>query len=135
MTFPQLLLLASALSLIALLVWQRNARRRSHEVASLSRRGGPFHCVAVRPRGKACVAVRALQGHRFLAGEAPNIPVPGCTSAVCRCGYVHFDDRRLAERRNPYRPPPMHHDDHQAPNRRARRDRRRDPRLLTREAA
>lgn len=132
MTFPQLLLLVSVLSLIALLVWQKRERRRMDEIATLARAGSPYHCVAIRSRGEFCVAARALAGRRLLSSEAPTLPVPGCTSANCRCSYAHYDDRRVEDRREMYRSRQMHDD--MRPERRLRKDRRRDPRLRTSEA-
>lgn len=134
MGFPQLLLLACALSLIALLVWQRRARQRDQEIATLARAGGRYHCVAIKARGEPCAAARGLVGRRVLSNEAPKLPVPGCTSAVCRCSYVHFDDRRVDDRREAYRAQ-QYSDAHQRIERRNRKDRRRDPRLRTMEAA
>ncbi|MGB7990122.1 MAG: hypothetical protein WCF44_12035 [Candidatus Methylophosphatis roskildensis] len=132
MTFPQLLLLVSVLSLIALLVWQKRERRRMDEIATLARAGGPYHCVAIRSRGVVCVAARTLVGKRLLSSEAPTLPVPGCTAANCRCSYVHYDDRRADDRREIYRSRQLHDD--LRPERRMRKDRRRDPRLRTSEA-
>ena len=131
MTFPQLLLLASVLSLVALLIWQRRERQRMDEIATLARAGGPYHCIAIRSRGEPCRAARAMAGRRLLSREAPSLPLPGCTSASCRCSYIHYDDRRVDDRREAYRARQMHDD--QRPERRSRTDRRRDPRLRTME--
>jgi len=61
-----------------------------------------FHAVEVRAAGKACASSRALKGKRFLSTEAPPIPLPTCTQEVCSCVYVHFDDRRMVQRRDVY---------------------------------
>lgn len=60
-----------------------------------------YRCVGIETPDPhaACSAVRALSGHRFLAGQAPQIPVPGCSAARCTCKFVHFDDRRSGDRR------------------------------------
>jgi hypothetical protein len=64
---------------------------------------GNYHCVEVHGGKEACEAVTSLEGNRFLPHEAPALPVPGCNAKKCTCGYMHFDDRRQEDRRNPYR--------------------------------
>jgi hypothetical protein len=60
-----------------------------------------FHGVAVKaPGGHACAAVVRIEGQRFLADEAPQLPLEGCSHVDrCRCVYVHFQDRRTGSRR------------------------------------
>ena len=78
MTNVQLVLLASALLLIALLVWQKRARRRDQEgIATLARAGEPYHCVAIKARGVPCAAARELIGRRLLSREAPKLAGSG----------------------------------------------------------
>lgn len=134
MTIPQFLVVAGTLMLIVLLYWQRRARRRTDEIVGLSRAGGQFHCVAIRSRGTPCAAVREFAGKRFLSGEAPDLPVPGCTAAVCRCSYVHFGDRRVGDRREIFGARRIPDDYHLRTDRRLRKDRRRNSRMRTREA-
>lgn len=47
-----------------------------------------------------CQAVRGIAGKRFLADEAPRLPLNDCDAAVCRCKYKRFDDRREDSRRS-----------------------------------
>lgn len=61
-----------------------------------------FHCVEVHKGIHACKAVQDLGSTRFLSDEAPHLPVPGCTAAQCTCSFIHHDDRRDDDRRNPY---------------------------------
>jgi hypothetical protein len=59
-----------------------------------------FHGIAIEPGDRACDAVRALKGVRFLSEEAPHLPLDGCNCAQnCRCVYRHFADRRTDSRR------------------------------------
>ena len=60
-----------------------------------------FHGVAIIPgRDIHCEAVEALANVRYLADEAPMLPVAGCDCRPdCRCRYQHFDDRRTEARR------------------------------------
>jgi hypothetical protein len=60
----------------------------------------PYHCVSIRFGPNCCQQVRAIDGQRFLAGSAPQLPLPGCEAASCDCRYVHYDDRRAEERRS-----------------------------------
>lgn len=130
----QFVALAAAVMLIAVLVWQWRERRRDEEIALLARAGGRYHCVEIRSRGRPCAAAQAFAGRRFLPRAAPPIPLPGCTAMSCRCAYVHFDDRRVGDRRSPFasrQAREMVADDLE---RRRRADRRRKPGLRTAEA-
>lgn len=97
-----------ALVLLACAVLLAYAMRRAlgAKKTPLVRPGGterhPFHCVEVQSDDAACTAVRQLAGLRFLSAQAPLLPVVGCNAAVCSCRYVHRDDRRQEDRRNPY---------------------------------
>ncbi len=64
--------------------------------AAMARR---FHGITLKPGPKACDAVQAFAGKRFLPQEAPQTPVPGCDQATCQCGYAHHSDRRDEEDR------------------------------------
>lgn len=81
--------------------WYARARRRAARDAGRAARNH-YHCVEVQAGSQACEAVREWGGKRFLSDEAPPLPVVGCRSALCGCRYVHYDDRRQDDRRNPY---------------------------------
>lgn len=66
------------------------------------RSGRHYHSVVIAPGEKCCATVRALTGVRFLGQEAPLLPLAKCDAGECRCRYVHFEDRREDDRRNPY---------------------------------
>jgi hypothetical protein len=89
------------------------------------KQGGPgnYHCVEVHCGSTGCGAARSLAGIRFLPHEAPALPVPECTNATCTCAYVHHEDRREDDRRNPYRQWALDLPDISS-ERRARNDRR-----------
>jgi hypothetical protein len=59
----------------------------------------PYHAVGIEPGLNACDAVSRFVKQRYLAREAPSLPVQGCTERECTCHYKHFDDRRGAPRR------------------------------------
>jgi hypothetical protein len=59
-----------------------------------------WHAVHVAPGKGACPAAIALGKRRFLAKEAPRLPLPDCTSPdKCTCSYRHHKDRRSTPRR------------------------------------
>lgn len=60
-----------------------------------------FHGVAIRPAETPCAAAAGLANVRYLADEAPMLPLADCSNpAGCRCTYEHFDDRRTQARRD-----------------------------------
>ena len=59
--------------------------------------------VTVKPCAGCCQAVKRIRGRRYLANQAPTLPLDGCTSGACSCSYVHYEDRRedvMGDRRN-----------------------------------
>lgn len=64
--------------------------------------GGRFSGVEIRTRGGACRAAHALQGRRFLAKDAPALPLPDCTHVQCACTFSKLPDRRTEGRRLDY---------------------------------
>lgn len=65
-----------------------------------------YHAVSVRLGESACLAAKTIEGKRFLAAEAPPLPLAECSSADdCRCRFVHHEDRRSSrDRRSPFAP-------------------------------
>jgi hypothetical protein len=61
--------------------------------------GGRFGAVQIRPRGKACRAAHLLGKYRFLAKNAPPLPLRECTAARCACTFSKLPDRRTEGRR------------------------------------
>jgi hypothetical protein len=124
-------LLICAVILVGTVLWWNYARRPARPAAGSARapRGsdGDYRCVEFKFKSDACHAVRMFEGMRFLHGQAPEIPVPGCDAAKCACHYVHHADRRHEDRRSPtaYQPP--------GSDRRIKRDRRRTPKSPTRQ--
>jgi hypothetical protein len=109
--------------LTALALWWRHGGERQYSsaagVRNLKYPDGNFHCVELRFRPDACDAVKVIGTKRFLPGEAPAVPLPGCDAAKCTCRYVHHDDRRHSDRRSTSQYIPAGSD------RRLKRDRRR----------
>jgi hypothetical protein len=84
----------------------RLARRRQAESRAApplpptnAKAGGRFGAVEIRSRGAACRAAHAIRGHRFLAKDAPSLPLQGCTLEQCACSFSKLKDRRSEGRR------------------------------------
>ncbi len=99
----QMLALA-LLAATAAIGWRYAAGKKKPPAAAAAKRDarGRYHCVEVRPGVPACEAAKSLGLARFLSGEAPRLPMPGCSEPRCACSYIHHDDRREDDRRNPY---------------------------------
>jgi hypothetical protein len=98
-------------------------QRSSAPPAPRAKLGGRFSAVQIRPRSGACRAAQLLQGHPFLAKDAPALPLPECNAARCSCTFSKLPDRRSDGRR-------LEHGGLSASlflatNRRTKRDRRR----------
>jgi hypothetical protein len=77
----------------------RGRAPRPGPAAPRAKTGGRFGAVQIRPRGNACRAARLLEGHRFLAKNAPALPLRECTAARCACTFSKLPDRRSDGRR------------------------------------
>ena len=62
-----------------------------------------YHAVSIHYAEGACAAAKALSGQRFLANDAPRLPLPACDAHQCRCYFAHHGDRRAhRDRRSPF---------------------------------
>ena len=78
---------------------QRQDRRISRRPGDTAK----FHAVSIKPGAYACRAANEIAGQRFLASEAPNIPLPACDATACDCHFIHHEDRRSGkDRRSPF---------------------------------
>ena len=60
----------------------------------------PWHAVAIVTAQPHCPVCGPHKGIRFLAGEAPLLPLKGCPNPqACNSVYKHFADRRAGPRR------------------------------------
>ena len=59
-----------------------------------------WQSVSIVPGRGACDGVEKLREQRFLAREAPRLPLPSCTKQDrCQCKYQRHADRRADTRR------------------------------------
>lgn len=90
-------LLAAVAWLLGSTLAQRHGTARVREQAA--RRSRKYHAIEVRSHGTPCEIAQGVKGRRFLAAEAPPLPLPGCGGASCECYYQHHEDRRREDRR------------------------------------
>jgi hypothetical protein len=105
------------------LLFRRRAAPQDPVARQTKPAGGRFGAVEIRTRSGACQAARSLEGQRFLAKQAPALPLAACTAVQCSCKFAKWSDRRSEGRR-------LEHGGLSASiflanNRRTRRDRRR----------
>ena len=77
--------------------------RQDRRVRRSLRDSSKYHAVSIKPGAYACMAANAIAGQRFLASDAPSLPLPDCDAAECECHFTHHDDRRSGkDRRSPF---------------------------------
>ena len=60
----------------------------------------PFQAISIYRGIDACTAAKRFADYRFLAKDAPPLPLMGCTMpAGCQCKYLKHKDRRTESRR------------------------------------
>jgi len=80
--------------------WFRTRRGAAHAPrARETRPRTEFSSAEIRLSRDACESARALKGRRFLAKEAPALPLPHCSAPRCSCSFVKLPDRRTDDRR------------------------------------
>jgi len=79
-------------------LWLVKRRRRKAEAPGQPA-AARFGAVEIQARQGACEAANRLRGRRYLAKEAPALPLPDCTSPQCSCAFVKLSDRRTDDRR------------------------------------
>ena len=85
-------------SLLQRLFSRFRARRAAMAVPPHSAR--PFQAISIFRGVNAGALANRLSEQRFLAKDAPSLPLPGCTMrASCECVYLKHRDRRAAQRR------------------------------------
>jgi len=89
----------SALLSAAFAYWWRSRRRGTGISRAKEPAGRHFASVEIRAGSGACDAAKTLAGERFLAHQAPPLPLRACTEARCRCSFAKLSDRREDSRR------------------------------------
>lgn len=101
--------LAAVLLIAWLYLRRRSAAREALEASAASEAhhrkavDTRWHAVSIKFGKDACAAAKGMTGQRFLASDAPQLPLPGCDAAVCDCRFTHHQDRRSGrDRRSPF---------------------------------
>lgn len=82
---------------------RQNKAATEAEASPKSMIQGEFPAVAMQYSENSCNAAKAMTGRRFLATEAPELPLKECDFPDCRCTFDHFSDRRSkSNRRAPF---------------------------------
>lgn len=77
--------------------------RQDRRIPGRSGGNTSHHAVSIKPGAYACTEANEMAGERYLATEAPELPLPGCQSSNCECHFVHHKDRRTGkDRRSPF---------------------------------
>jgi len=77
--------------------------RKDRRISPTLKNRSKYHAVSIKPGAYACSAANELAGDRFLASEAPSLPLPGCDADDCDCHFTHHKDRRIGkDRRSPF---------------------------------
>ena len=79
--------------------WWRHRLSDREQASRTARTPKRFAAVEIRLRGAHCDAALAHEGRRFLAYQAPALPLEGCTKTRCGCSFEKLDDRRAEDRR------------------------------------
>jgi len=53
-----------------------------------------YSSVSIMLPRNCCSSAQSLAGARFLAQEAPQLPLADCTITPCKCGFIRHKDRR-----------------------------------------
>lgn len=75
--------------------WRRKPAPPAANVAAY-----PFRAISIFRGVRCCEMARKFSDHRFLARDAPQLPMMGCTMPEqCECRYIRHKDRRGEPRR------------------------------------
>ena len=58
-----------------------------------------YHAISVCSGEEPCSSAQAIKDDKFLAKDAPTLPLGTCGNADCHCHYEHHADRRDADDR------------------------------------
>lgn len=58
-----------------------------------------YKCVVIHVGENACPTATAIANKPILFDDAGPLPLTTCDAKTCHCGYIRYDDRRIASRR------------------------------------
>lgn len=106
---PDILVILLLAMLVAWLFYRHRRAQKEAASSKPERRVTSWksrhHAVSIRCEANACGTAKGLTGVRFLATEAPDLPLPTCDVSACQCRFAHHEDRRSGnDRRSPFAP-------------------------------
>jgi hypothetical protein len=104
---PVVMILIPVLLLVIWLYMRQRQEKTSsattEKVKPRATKNTAYHAVVIKFSQNGCAAAKAIAGRRFLATEAPTLPLPECDVSNCDCHFAHYDDRRARQdRRSPF---------------------------------
>ena len=78
---------------------QSSRAKRPMSVQRSSKPHKRYQAASIKFGGCACSAVKTIGEKRFLAEQAPLVPLPECNAETCDCKYIRHEDRRVREDR------------------------------------
>lgn len=80
------------------MLWSGLRKTQSKPATPVTTR--PFQAISIFRGAESCVMARRFSEYRFLAKDAPPLPLSGCTMRqTCACRYLKHKDRRVERRR------------------------------------
>jgi hypothetical protein len=81
-------------------LWSRLKKRPEQVTPAPRSAPRAFQAVSIFVGANCCQQARRLRDYRFLAKDAPPLPLTGCTQPhACECRYLKHKDRRTEARR------------------------------------
>ncbi len=72
-------------------------RRQARGPLRTSQAASRYRAASILASRCACDAVKIVEGKRFLAAQAPMLPLQDCSADRCTCRYVRHEDRRSSQ--------------------------------------
>jgi len=73
----------------------RRSKMSKRRSAKIHAKAGSHQCVMVSPCLGSCSIAAEQQDRRYLAVDAPELPLAGCDAKECNCRYKNYQDRRV----------------------------------------
>lgn len=72
-------------------------RRQARGAISTAQPASRYRAASILANRCACDAVKIVEGKRYLAVQAPKLPLQDCSADRCTCRYVRHEDRRSSQ--------------------------------------
>jgi hypothetical protein len=72
-------------------------RRKAQGATDTAQVTSRYRAASIFASRCACDAVKLVEGKRYLAAQAPKLPLQDCSAERCACRYVRHEDRRSSQ--------------------------------------